>query len=133
MQKSQKKILCVDDDFDDRLFLTEAIGDVTTEVIVIGAENGVEAMNYLNRAKDSGEGLPCLIVLDINMPMLDGKETLDRIKSDPHLENIPIVVLTNSKNPRDKTHFANRGVQLVVKPDNVAFMEKIAVDLLTYC
>src|SRR5687767_10565327 len=126
MALCKKKILCVDDDADDRLFLTEAINDMNPEVSVVSVENGIEAMNYLNDAKTEASNLPCLIVLDINMPLLDGKQTFQRLKDDPELKKIPVVVFTSSENPNDRQLFRNLGVLMLSKPDNLAYMNRVA-------
>jgi CheY-like chemotaxis protein len=128
----QKKMLCVDDDEDDRFFLAEAINEIDPNVSIIAAQNGLEALDYLNMAKQNGEGLPRLIVLDINMPYLDGKRTLQHIKEDPQLNHIPIVVFTNSADPADATLFESYGIQMITKPDNIAYLQEIAGHLVTY-
>ncbi len=58
MEPTKKKILCVDDDADDRLFLTLAISDANPSVAVVEAQNGVEALDYLNGVKKDGSTLP---------------------------------------------------------------------------
>jgi CheY-like chemotaxis protein len=131
--KLQKQILCVDDDADDRFFLSQAIDDLNAEVVVVEAQNGLEALDYLNDVKNSGKPLPCLIILDINMPYLDGKQTFQRIRADSFFSKIPVVVFTNSGNPNDKTLFKSFGVDLFVKPDNISYMNEIAHNLLSYC
>jgi len=133
MAISRKRILCVDDDEDDRMFLSQAISDVNPNVQVVEAVNGIDAIKYLDEMKQGGQHLPCLIVLDINMPLLDGKKTLERIKKDPRLKSIPVVVFTNSRNPSDMQLFKNYGVDMVSKPDNLVYLNKIATELLSYC
>jgi CheY-like chemotaxis protein len=130
---AQKQILCVDDDADDRFFLSRAFDDINSEVVVVEAQNGLEALDYLNDVKNSGKPLPCLIVLDINMPYLDGKQTFQRLRADSFFSKIPVVVFTNGGNPNDKNHFKTYGVDLVVKPDNISYMNEIANNLLSYC
>src|SRR5687767_5428847 len=113
----QKKILCVDDDADDRQFLSEALNDVNPGISVVEAENGIAALNYLNDEKSHAREMPCLIVLDINMPLLDGKQTFQRLKEDPDYNQIPVVVFTSSENPNDRQLFKNKGVLMLSKPD----------------
>lgn len=108
-----KDLLYVDDDEDDRFLLTEAIRDMAPGMKVVEAENGIKALEYLEDAKNN---LPCLVVLDINMPFMDGKETLERIKADQELSFLDVVIFTSSENPNDKIYFKNKGVNLIVKP-----------------
>ncbi len=67
------------------------------------------------------------------MPYQDGKQTCQRIKEDPSLNRIPIVIFTNSENPNDKSLFKTFGVEMVTKPDNLEFMNRIAGNFLNYC
>jgi len=110
---SHKAVLYVDDDEDDRFLLTEAIRDMAPALKVVEAENGIKALEYL---KDAKNNLPCLVVLDINMPYMDGKQTLERIKADQDLSGLDVVIFTSSENPNDKMFFKSKGVNMVVKP-----------------
>jgi CheY-like chemotaxis protein len=128
-----KTILYVDDDADDREFLSEAIHEVNPDIDVILAENGLEALDYLNAGKRGSIELPSLVVLDLNMPLLDGKQTFERIKSDPRLLNLPVVIFTSSENPNDKMLFGELGIELITKPNNLLFMTQIASHMLKRC
>lgn len=129
----QKRILCVDDDADDRQFLSEAISEVDPGIAVVEVGNGIEALDYLNEVKGHYGEMPCLIVLDINMPLLDGKQTFQRLKEDPELKEIPVVVFTSSENPNDRQLFKNLGVTMLSKPDNLVYMNRIAGNILSMC
>ena len=72
-------ILWADDDVDDLLLFREVLEELTQSFDVVEAANGKEALAYLQKAK-AASLLPCLIILDINMPVLNGKETLVAIK-----------------------------------------------------
>lgn len=113
LMSNYKSVLCVDDDEDDRLLLSEAIKDIAPELTVVEAQNGIEALEYL---EDVRQNLPCLVVLDINMPFMDGKQTLDRIKADKDLAHLNVVIFTSSENPNDRIFFKKKGVNVVVKP-----------------
>lgn len=132
MMKS-KVILYVDDDADDREFLSEAIKDADPQVEVICAENGLQALEYLQDVKESNSGVPCLIVLDINMPFLDGKETFSEIKKDPAFETVPVLIFSSSERPNDKILFNNLGVEFISKPTNLVFMNSIANRMVNFC
>jgi CheY-like chemotaxis protein len=91
-------VLLAEDDLGDALLVEEAfqVRGFGQQVHTVG--DGVEAMEYL---RDPARRKPDLIILDLNMPRMDGRETLAAIKSDPELRAIPVVVLTTSEAPDD--------------------------------
>ncbi|MDB5253097.1 MAG: hypothetical protein JWP27_2266 [Flaviaesturariibacter sp.] len=127
-----RTILCVDDDPDDRQFISAEISRIDPALTVIQAHNGVEALEYLNTAKTDHQ-LPCLIVLDINMPLMDGKQTLSRIKVDPLLVNVPVVMFSTSSNPMDKVLFQRMGVSMITKPSDITNLNQVVRQLLSHC
>lgn len=108
-------ILCVDDDADDLFFLTTAVQKANSALHTATASNGEEALRYLQGAGRTGL-FPSLIILDINMPGLDGKQVLAQLKADPLFRNIPVVMYTTSSSLMDKTYCARYGVPMVTKP-----------------
>lgn len=92
-------ILYVDDDSDDCIFLTESFAATSVSTKMVCASSGDEAISYLDAARDN---LPSLIILDLNMPGRDGKQTLHYIKSSPRLSGIPVVILSTSQSMMDK-------------------------------
>ena len=132
MKTMVKTILYVDDDPDDRELLQDVVNQLNPEVNVEFAENGLQALDYLNKKKES-VSQPCLIVLDINMPLLDGKETYKKIKDDQELNTVPIIVFTSSRNPNDKAMFNNLGVEFISKPHDYAHMHKIVSHMINFC
>jgi CheY-like chemotaxis protein len=127
-----KFVLCVDDDVDDRLIICEAIKDADPSLMVVEAKNGVEAHQFLKEAKIHGR-FPCLIILDINMPLMDGKETLKEIKKDEMLKLLPVVFFTTSANPRDQSFSSEYGVEFVTKPPNYNLIVATIKDILSRC
>ncbi len=94
-------ILMADDDEDDRMLTAEALEESRVSNQIHFVENGEEAMDYLHRRGRYEDPKlsprPGLILLDLNMPKKDGRETLREIKADPQLRRIPVVVLTTSR------------------------------------
>ena len=133
MNYPEKTILYVDDDDDDRELFSSALKGANPDINLVFAENGLKAINYLDAVKQPEEKLPCLIVLDLNMPYLDGKKTFERIKTNPGLEKIPVVIFTSSQNPNDKNFFHNQGIELISKPYDFSFMHSIAQHLIDCC
>lgn len=133
MSISNKKfVLCVDDDIDDRLIICEAIKDADPSLMVVEAKNGIEAHQFLKEAKITGR-FPCLVLLDINMPLMDGKETLKEIKKDEMLKSLPVVFFTTSSNPRDQSFSTEYGVEFITKPTNYDSIVATIKDILSRC
>jgi CheY-like chemotaxis protein len=133
MTTKQKFILYVDDDEDDRELLSDAIKSANPDVDVMLAENGLEALQSLNGLKEANMRLPCLIVLDINMPFLDGKETFDRLKEDTVLSRLPVIVFSSSEKPQDKALFAAMGIDFFTKPSDIHYMGQIVNHMISKC
>jgi CheY-like chemotaxis protein len=98
-------ILMADDDEDDRMFAASALAESRLANDFRTVENGEELLDYLHHtAQYSGPGTsprPHVILLDLNMPRMDGREALERIKADPSLRHIPVVILTTSSQEED--------------------------------
>lgn len=98
-------ILCADDDEDDRLLVTDALQEarVMNDLRFVG--DGEELLDYLYRrgrfAEEQESPTPGIILLDLNMPRMGGREALAVIKADPALRRIPVVILTTSKAEED--------------------------------
>lgn len=97
--KTDEAILLVEDDVVDAMTVKRALKDlnVTNKLIVKG--NGEEALAYL---RDENNERPCIIILDLNMPKMNGIEFLRAVKQDEQLRRIPAVVLTTSKGEQDR-------------------------------
>lgn len=128
----QKVIVCLDDDPDDRELLTSAIKDVDSSFKVINADNGIKGMYILEQLKQIGQ-IPCLIILDLNMPLMDGEQTLAEIKKDADLHDIPIVVFTTSSLEKNNEVFSRQGVPVVIKPVKYGSIVAQVRELISYC
>jgi CheY-like chemotaxis protein len=133
MDKNNMTVLLVDDDYDDLYLLTEVMNMVDASYSVLQANNGEEAMQMLCSMKGANHQLPCLIVLDINMPKMDGKQTLAAIQKDPELNAIPVVIFSTSKSEMDKMYFKYRNVEMITKPVEFTILHHIARKMLSYC
>ena len=123
-------ILYVDDDIDDRLFLKEAFLQLDPTIIITEVKNGVEALQYLQLLKQTPNTFPSLIIMDINMPVMDGRMTIKYIKQDKTLGSIPIVAFTTSNNPMDKMICKQMGVSCVLKPNIATELKEVANNFL---
>lgn len=103
VKKDPIVILMADDDDDDYLLTKKALKESKLLNTLIRVADGEELLDYLNaRGKYEKDAVrPGVILLDLNMPRKDGREALREIKSDPKLQNIPIVIFTTSKAEED--------------------------------
>jgi CheY-like chemotaxis protein len=115
-------ILVCDDDEDDRILTQQALEDAHISNSVRFVEDGEELLDYLyQRGEFAGETgkapRPGLILLDLNMPKMDGREALKVIKEDPSLCDIPVVVLSTSRLDEDIARSYKLGVNsFITKP-----------------
>jgi len=92
------RILIVEDNVADSYLVIEALREyaVPTQITVVG--DGLQALAYLRReGQYAGVALPDLLLLDLNLPKLDGRGVLVEIKSDPTLKHIPVIIFTSSE------------------------------------
>jgi CheY-like chemotaxis protein len=109
-------LLLVDDDIDDQQIFTEALETVDPSIKLIIASNGLEALQLLNTP---GSILPDMIFLDLNMPMMNGKEFLRELKKTEGFDKIPVIIYTTSSRPEDREQSLNLGAaDFLVKPNN---------------
>lgn len=117
------KLLLVEDNLGDVELIREALAScgATTELIV--ARDGMEALAMM-RGTDGAR--PDLILLDLNLPRMDGRELLARLKSNPELSVIPVVIFTSSNAPQDVARaYALHANCYLVKPPNLAGIERV--------
>ena len=114
------RILLVEDDPNDVELTLSALSEngLANEVVVV--RDGEEALNYLYRRgayTSREEGNPIVVLLDLKLPKVDGMEVLKRVKVDPNLKAIPVVVLTSSREEQDLVRSYHSGTNAyVVKP-----------------
>ena len=108
-------ILVVDDDKEDHLILQDYFGDIGLKEHLAYKENGKEAFDFLESREE--DNLPELIVLDLNMPIWNGTQTLLQLKRSPRYKNIPVIIYSTSENENEKRKCLSYGaLAFVVKP-----------------
>jgi len=125
-----KRILLVEDNERDVELTLAALEEYNLANEVIVARDGAEALDYLyqrGKYSDRVDGLPAVVLLDLNMPKVDGMEVLQRMKIDPVLKQVPVVMVTSSRVEQDLVRSYELGVNAyVVKPvDFQKFIESI--------
>lgn len=128
MNKEYAIILHVDDDEDDLSIIGDALKDAHQSLNIVAANDGHQALQYLEQSMQ----LPDLIILDINMPGMNGRETLKAIKQHEAWRDIPTVVLSTSSDPLDKEFCNSYQVDLVTKPMEITELRDTARLLLGY-
>jgi CheY-like chemotaxis protein len=127
-----KIVLHIDDDPEDREMVHEAIQSIDPSFIVIEARDGESGIELLKKAKSSGN-LPCLIILDINMPGMNGFETYNEIKKDEQLKTLPAVIFTTSDFFKDGQIQGNEDLPVFVKPGKIKDLTACIQKILTHC
>lgn len=135
--QQRKCILVADDDADDRELIKVAFEENAANVEINFVENGEELLHYLHRqgkyADEDKYPYPSLILLDLNMPKRDGRETLRSIKEDHRLKALPIVILTTSTAPKDVAKCYELGVNsYMIKPTNFNELIQFAGMIYSY-
>lgn len=127
--RSNKSILLVEDDVVDRMTVERALKEIHVLNPLSTVENGEEALEFL---RDPAKEKPGIILLDLNMPRMNGIEFLQVVKKDDALKRIPVIVLTTSKSEQDRVNSFDLGVAgYMIKPvDYLQFVEVVrAIDL----
>ena len=121
-----KPILLVEDDDVDAMTVRRALKELNVTNQLARSTNGEEALSYL---KEPQNEIPCIILLDLNMPKMNGTEFLDVIKKDESLKHIPVIVLTTSTEECDINESFNHSVGgYIVKPvDYKKFVDVIRI------
>ena len=119
----EKYVLYADDDADDRAWIEETWKSVNAQLSIFFLENGREVLDFL---ESSATEQPSLIILDLNMPQLDGRQTLQRLKAHPRFSQIPVVIVSTSSSTLDRDSCRFLGAELFLsKPNSFAGWQSI--------
>lgn len=120
-------ILIIEDNEGDLLLITEALKENKKNNTITILKDGLEAINFLENAeKCSGTNSPDLILLDINLPKMNGQEVLTTIKSNDNLKGIPVIIFTTSSSERDIFEsYNNHANCYITKPVDVFDFVKV--------
>ena len=130
-------LLMAEDDPEDRLLAERAFSRSGVNCELRTVEDGRQLMDYLNRCGDyadpAASPTPAMILLDLNMPVMDGQEVLTQLKASECLRGIPVVVLTTSSADADVKRCYDLGASsYIVKPASPARFSKLVEDLWRY-
>lgn len=125
---STKKVLYADDDLDDKAWVSEACKSINCPLFIDFVENGKQVLSYLEQCNENTR--PAAIILDLNMPTLDGRQTLQRLKAMPDYKDIPVVIVTTSASKMDKEMCQRLGAAMyLIKPDTYTGWQEILKQL----
>jgi CheY-like chemotaxis protein len=129
---ASKFILLGEDDIDDHELLKEIFASVDSSFRLLFANTGEQVLSILNKLKD--EQLPCLIVLDYNMPVLNGADILKELNNESRYADIPRIIWSTSGSDTFKnTCLALGASDYLIKPSNLKEMTTIARYMLSVC
>ena len=132
LEAHRRPILVVEDDPVDQEMIVLAFKRASVKNKLITKSNGQEALDYLLAPRRESV-LPAVIILDLNMPHMDGFEFLRRIKTEPRFAAIPVVVLTTSQFDRDLTQsYALGASSCLTKPGDFEQLVKMAAEVDQY-
>lgn len=127
MENTERYILCVDDDSDDRFIIAECLAKLRPQYKLHFAENGLHALQFLR----STQIKPFCIFIDINMPILDGYKLLSMIKADQTLIGVSCYILSTSANLKDKQYAKKLGAEgYITKPSDFASLTHVLEESL---
>lgn len=130
--KKSYTILYVDDDHDDLLLIADAFERYTEHLRVVHACNGIEGLFALQQMQESGS-LPCLVILDINMPKMDGKEMLKQLRANDDFKDLPVILFSTSGNPRDRDFAQSLDAEFITKPVSYSNMQSLISEFVSKC
>jgi CheY-like chemotaxis protein len=125
-------VVYADDDPDDLDLVQDAFAQYSKNVEVLTFMDGSQVLSYLERLSNYDPS-PCLIILDINMPIINGKEALIRIREMNRYKSVPVVLFTTSSLPMDESFASRYHAGFVTKPIEAKQMEIITDQFINHC
>ena len=123
-------IIYADDDLDDHVLLKDYFFEMSVKVLP--ASDGKDALGIINELQSVNIN-PCLVILDMRMPFLNGKETLMKLKNEESMKHIPVLLFSNYIDPEDEVFVKKYDAEIVIKPHNYEELESTAKLILHKC
>lgn len=125
-------VLYAEDDMDDLYLVSQAFKQFDESIKLLHAPNGFETLRLLEDLKSDGM-LPCLLILDINMPVMNGKEALSLIKQSNDFKHIPAILFTTSSAEGERIFAEKWGADFITKPLMFEELEQLARTFVDHC
>lgn len=122
----------IDDDTDDIEFLSNAFNSYAQNIELVAFQNPSEGLSYLNKLAEQNI-FPCLIILDINMPLMNGKELLLRLRETEEYDTVPVILFSTSNLQQDMIFAEKYNAGFITKPLQLRQMECIVDELINHC
>ena len=133
MQREPTTILYIDDDQDDLLIFEESVSTLYPGVMLYKAQSSEAGIRILNQLERERKPFPSLIMIDMNMPKMNGRETLQHIRNNNKWDNIPIAIFTTSANHDDMEFCKSYGSACITKPMNFTDFSVTLQKLFSHC
>ena len=133
MKREETTILYIDDDQDDLLIFEESVNTLFPDIRSFKAQSSEAGIHILNQLESDKKPFPSLIMIDMNMPKMNGRETLQHIRSIDKWQDIPVAIFTTSANMDDIEFCKNYGSACITKPMNFSDFSKTLQKLFTHC
>ena len=125
-------VLYADDDPDDIDLVSQAFSEYAQNVELVTFSDGIELLRYVE-TRNALHPAPCLVIIDINMPRLDGKETLRRLRTMQGFEEVPSVLFSTSTMPVDENFAKRFNAGFVTKPLFTQQVHHIVEEMIEHC
>lgn len=133
MNGEGKYVLYADDDHEDRETLIEIFKEVSEDLELVCVDNGLAVIEFLDKI-EPGELFPCFVLLDINMPVMNGLETLSFLKNHPLYKGLSVVIFTTSQDINDRiTASALKADDFIIKPFQITELQNLAHKFTEMC
>lgn len=129
---TKSTILYADDDLDDLFIVEQAFAPFADHINLVHAPDGDFALKTLNQLCAAGDE-PCLVILDMNMPVMDGRQALVQIRSSEQLCKIPVAIFTTSSSTVDKAFAQQWDARYFTKPVAFADLQQLAKTFVKMC
>ncbi|MGN6165342.1 MAG: response regulator [Flavisolibacter sp.] len=128
-----KHIVYVDDDEEDRAFFYEILKDIDSNIKLSVFNNGYDLLDFLQNHQKHHQ-LPCSIICDMQMPLLNGIELLRILKKEPAWQHIPVVIFSTSSSNRDINNSMDSGaIAFFTKPNSLVELKKTIAKIVDLC
>lgn len=126
-------LLYADDDEDDKAILLENMRRIGDGILVNTTENGMDLIRFLDEL-GYGRRLPSCIILDMNMPVMNGADTLTALKKHPFYRHIPVFLFSTATRPADEDRVSRLGAEaFITKPYGQKELMEICEEFAAYC
>ncbi len=126
-------IIFADDDDDDLELITSYFKEFEPAITILPFRNGKDVIKFLDSSSSKGEPLPVLVVMDINMPRLDGMTTLATIRENDTYKDVSVVIYTTSMNKNNMQVCKDMDATWLIKPSSVQQIRETARILAEFC